>query len=437
MMKLALLGCSEETLSILPSLLQRGFSVTHVAMPEVPVGRIESITGRPVVVVDDLAEWLDGPAGSDAVVVSTPPTDETVPLLRRWAAESFPTLAIVPVCDALSAHELAMQNPGHPVPHVVWFPEDDPAWQARIARWIASPEDSPIGPIQRLEWHVGLPPDPSCIARNLARHAYWSRRCGLVFQAMGAFAPLDAESPALDRMEVTITTDVSVVVSWHNAPRESHEIRLRIEGERDHVELVYRAEEGRWKLRHGPEEATAEIEPHASALDVAAERLVEEIGSPERRSGGDESWTGLCQALEVADRFEYSLRRRRMVDLVQQTPSEETAFKGVMAAGSCLMLSIVLAIFVFGSIWESAVRARPRHSEQPGATSRPGVAGEGGSAQHTGVPAIRWRRLWPAIPLVVYLLMQLLIVIARASDRQRKEAEGDGSSLGPVAFRDK
>ena len=415
-MKLALLGCTDDTLILLPRLVQQGFTITHAARAGEHHATVESIAKRPVRSVDDLAEWLDGPP-ADAVVVSSDPSDASDDLLRRWAAEAFPTLAVVPVCDALMAHELAMLNPSHPMPHVTWFPEDHPAWQHRIAEWIREPETSPLGVIRRLVWEASVPPRRRDVNRELSRHAYWSRKCGLTFLSVGAFAPRHDDQLSLDRLEVTIDTESEVVVSWRTVSAKTSGTVLHVEGDRSELVLAWDHAIRQWNVRNAPNDLSPPVSESSEAVDRAVEELVGEVRHRAPAKNASQEWLGLCQSLEIADRIDESARRRRMVDLVQHTPSEEATFKGVMAAGSCFILMIVLAVFVLGSIWESAIRSRPRNRH---ATR---TSDDRSAETASPLSRLRWRRLWPAIPLLVYLLLQLFILIARSSDRDRASRE--------------
>ncbi|HHK43065.1 MAG TPA: hypothetical protein ENJ50_11645 [Planctomycetaceae bacterium] len=90
-----------------------------------------------------------------------------------------------------------------------------------------------------------------------------------------------------------------------------------------------------------------------------------------------------------------------------------------MAAGSCALLLIVLAIFCFGALWESVYRTRPR----------PGESTTSAHDASEPVSSVRWWRFWPVVPLAAYLLLQLLILVAR-KPRLEHEASGSGRHEG-------
>ena len=52
------------------------------------------------------------------------------------------------------------------------------------------------------------------------------------------------------------------------------------------------------------------------------------------------AWIDVCHDLEAAEAIDRSLSRGRTVNVTTDEPTEEEAFKGVMAAGGCLTLAI-------------------------------------------------------------------------------------------------
>ena len=88
--------------------------------------------------------------------------------------------------------------------------------------------------------------------------------------------------------------------------------------------------------------------------------------------------------MEIAEAAAESLRRRRTIEIHQQDRSEQQTFKGVMAAGGCLLLLGVLAMLPVTVLMDGF-----------GATVRDNP----------------WWRLWPVCllsPIVLFLALQIL-----------------------------
>lgn len=63
------------------------------------------------------------------------------------------------------------------------------------------------------------------------------------------------------------------------------------------------------------------------------------------------TWVDACRDLELADAVERSLQRGRAIDLHFEEHSEQGTFKGLMAAGGCLLLMTTLAVVVLASMF--------------------------------------------------------------------------------------
>ena len=50
------------------------------------------------------------------------------------------------------------------------------------------------------------------------------------------------------------------------------------------------------------------------------------------------TWLHACRAVEAMEAIDRSVARSRVIDLYNEEPSEESSFKGIMAASGCLML---------------------------------------------------------------------------------------------------
>jgi myo-inositol 2-dehydrogenase/D-chiro-inositol 1-dehydrogenase len=91
------------------------------------------------------------------------------------------------------------------------------------------------------------------------------------------------------------------------------------------------------------------------------------------------SWNEASRDLELADAVERSVKKGRTVDLHFEDHTEHSTFKGMMAAGGCLVLMLALGVVIFAT-----------------------------TAVNLGVPLAHY---WPYVLLVVlggFLMLQLL-----------------------------
>jgi hypothetical protein len=94
-------------------------------------------------------------------------------------------------------------------------------------------------------------------------------------------------------------------------------------------------------------------------------------------------WIDVCHDLEAAEAIDRSLIRGRTVNVTTDEPSEEEAFKGIMAAGGCLTLVVSLGLFLLAGAVE-ALQLPIRD-----------------------LPVWRFSPLLPLAPIVLFLLLQL------------------------------
>lgn len=95
------------------------------------------------------------------------------------------------------------------------------------------------------------------------------------------------------------------------------------------------------------------------------------------------AWIDVCHDLEAAEAIDRSLVRGRTVNVTTDEPTEEEAFKGVMAAGGCLTLVAALGLFLLAGMVE--VLKLPIRD----------------------MPIWRFSPLLPLAPILFFLLLQL------------------------------
>jgi hypothetical protein len=135
---------------------------------------------------------------------------------------------------------------------------------------------------------------------------------------------------------------------------------------------------------------------------VALEMLAQSMADGTKVSP---AWPAICRDLEVADTVELSLRRGRLIELHHDTVTEEDTFKGVMSAVGCLLLLIVPMVLLAAAILDGLTVATRGVS-----TTGSGGAGLASESAATGRP---WWPFFLVSPLIVFLLLQALRLVAR------------------------
>ncbi|MBP87959.1 MAG: hypothetical protein CMJ64_14750 [Planctomycetaceae bacterium] len=133
--------------------------------------------------------------------------------------------------------------------------------------------------------------------------------------------------------------------------------------------------------------------------------LIDQLECSVASRGTESDWEGICHDLEVVEQTERSLKRKRTIELRRDSQTEEGTFKGLMSAGSCLMLLLVLfGFFVFAVVegFRMPVIDYDALREQSQPAPRANL----------------FLRLWPVYPLAAFLLMQLLLFVAKQPKKQ-------------------
>ena len=146
----------------------------------------------------------------------------------------------------------------------------------------------------------------------------------------------------------------------------------------------------------------------ASAPDEPPADETSAAGVPHRLAGriagdGQPAWPGLLRAVEVLDATARSARRGRSVELHSTTASERSQFKTQMIAIGCGLLTLTLLAMVLVLLV--------------------------GEALHPPAGVMRLLRLLVFAPLGVFLVVQLLLLLARPARTEPGEtAETDSPS---------
>ncbi|MBM3999864.1 MAG: hypothetical protein FJ297_10055 [Planctomycetes bacterium] len=432
-MNYALIGVDDATLRWVDATTRTGCGRCRVAY-DVPPAFAEPLRDRvgPIPQRDDWEALLHESLVECVVFAAEP--DERPAVERRadqWrklAATRLPLLAVQPACESMVAFEIDMiRGDGDASLGIV---HDDLNERAigRLRAWLApsasrDPNEARHVVIERrIDERT-----PSGVRRQLARDML------LVRWLLGDASRVNALGGALTggsfQLSAQIESHAGVLVRWSMAS-ETSENRVRIEaaGPAGSLVVAQRAIDRPWTVH---ERALGATEPPQVAVDAADFLSVEGESLVSGRVARDSvsetgpiarillrpnaTWLDGARATEVAEAIERSVRRARTVDILNERHSEEGTFKGVMAMGSCLLLTVALVMLVVGAIVEGlrypSEFARWRERQRAETLSR-GFDGtvEPGEAESSRVPL--WLRLWPVYPLGLFLGLQLLRIVA-------------------------
>jgi hypothetical protein len=129
------------------------------------------------------------------------------------------------------------------------------------------------------------------------------------------------------------------------------------------------------------------------------------------------TWLDACRATEAMEAIDRSLARNRAIDLHNEEHSEESSFKGIMAASGCLMLlGTLAAVSCAGAL---AVFFPPGKAMGEDDPSRYGQF-------HS---YWTWLQICLIVPLAVFLLAQLLSFGLSRHLRSKQTAEGTAAKI--------
>jgi hypothetical protein len=172
--------------------------------------------------------------------------------------------------------------------------------------------------------------------------------------------PADASYASL---QVQMTSSVASSLRWSIAPPRDATtgVELTLVGERGVITAHFAAEEPdsrrtRWQVetlvghqRH--EEPPLIHDPAKAAIARLADALHKDNAA---RHASLSTWPQATRSMEVVDAVELSLQKGRTIEVHQQQLTEQTAFRGTMAALGCGLLMIgflvVVAVALLGGV---------------------------------------------------------------------------------------
>lgn len=425
-MRFALLGCDDDMARLVArAVSDRKHSVVAV--------RVEPIWRERLAATLPNCEWLDGWESLmaedrvDAVLVGHDRVaGDGTEALKKLVQAGVPILATHPLGDPLLALELEMIRGDGRGPIVAHYPGCRHPAIAQLAQWVRSGDASPLGRIEQVVFERALANrDRAAVTAQLARDA------DLLRELLGKVTQVNAMGPSPDaemwnNLSVQLAGRTSggngstagldgPLARWSVEPVVGVPMgKLTLIGGRGRATLTMPANPAAWSLDTSGSNAPSEMlgvcswpdwDGDAAALDMLARAVSDGVAVVP-------TWPAICRDLEVADTVELSLRRGRLIELHHDTVTEEDTFKGVMSAVGCLLLLIVPLVLLAAAILDGLTVASR-------GVSATGAAGDSGV---TGRP---WWPFFLVAPLIVFLLLQALRVVARRSPRQATAVRSD------------
>ncbi len=209
----------------------------------------------------------------------------------------------------------------------------------------------PIGKVEQIVFDRETP-----LRARADVRAQFARDADLVRALCGELATIGAmgqTAGAADdtNLGVQLAADNGLLVRWAAAPADSSATgRISLLGASGRARLDMPEGGASWTL-----EIAAAGQSHRETFpDWSAPATI--LDCMERLTSGQPlglAWSDAARSVEIAEALDRSLAKRRQIDLHQETFSEESTFKGTMAALGCALLLSCAALFLLAGVAEA------------------------------------------------------------------------------------
>jgi hypothetical protein len=389
MMKLALLGCTSETLACLPALAQAGFSIPCAYEVDEPASLQACLPGIPL-----RHDWeaLLHSSEVDAVLIAGPlfPPEFSAEVwerrtdqLRKLVQAAVPLLVIPPVCEAIVGFELEMirrDSRGLIFPLVPeFYLELENFSLAKPLPYEQITIEHALANRSRREVLAAFVRDVECLKRTWGAVKRISVSGGVV---------QEKAKPELTNISVALTGQAGATpCRWTVLPAQQSSTRWAFypQGQTaPHAEKIT--------------EEIVNIQPQLAIALAEFQRALRQ------ESYQAPTWLEACRSVEAMEAIDRSVERSRTIELYNEEISEASSFKGTMAVWGCLLMMLALAVFMGVGIF--AMLFAPEESEK--GTGRGWL----------------WFQVCFLIPFAIFLLLQLLSFGLPAYERRKREKLG-------------
>jgi hypothetical protein len=392
-MKFALLGVDEDVWHLAQAIVARGEHEIAAIYEPGDYARELFRLARNAQTADHW-ETLALEGVVDVVIVGRgAPEEVRIDQLKKLVQAKVPVVALHPACEYIVGYELEMIRadvgglllpyyPGMLHPALRDLSGLVPHSEASTSSFS---EPASIGTIDQLVFERSLTvKDRSTVLAQLARDADMIRQILGPIKQVSAMGDLPENGPA--RLSVQMNTATGIIARWSLEPvNDLLQGKVLLLGSAGKASCTM-PQEGIWTLTvSGNHPVEMHYEDVAEGEELLR-RVAQAIGGA---SAFAPAWLEVCRAAEVAETTPRCIRRGKTIELYNEDPTEESAFKGVMAVGGCLFLMLGLLLLFVVAIVEGL-----------------------------GIPLHRFG-LWANWPVYlfaaffVFLLLQLLRVFAR------------------------
>jgi len=394
-MKFALLGVDDDALGLVKSVVSSGRHRLSVAVAtELQLEQVRGI--EPRVTTDWTWETLIAAPEIDAVIVArSEDQDLHDEQLRKLGQAGISLVVSHPSCSAIFAYELEMICSDVGGILIPLFPARSHPAVKTLQQWVAEGSNGPLGVINRLDIERYLPrQDAHSFTHFLALDAYMASSLVGPVTSVSAVGVAVAENVRYDDVTVHMSGEGPLLARWSTIP--SPGARVRLIGTSGEATLQMNGDPTAWTLRcsaqNCPEQTFTTWDQSASIL--------EDLQQSDSEQDSGVTWQDVCRHLEIVETAKTSLQRKRTLDVFSEPRTVEDSFKGVMAVGSCALLLFIVFALAFLAVFEGF---RLQLVDPVELTSQ-------------ADDSDRWPlvlRLWPVYPLLAFLALQLLLMVAR------------------------
>ncbi|MBC8351799.1 MAG: hypothetical protein H8E66_07405 [Planctomycetes bacterium] len=393
-MRFALIGCNDDSLRMVRAIAD---SKLHAiaSIHNADEYREQLTHLAPSAISSEHWESLLVSGEVDAVLVS-PHSDAIVfeDQCRKLVQAGVPIIISHPIGDSLFAYELEMMREEARGAIFAYSPGFGHPAFAQLAQLIEQGESSDIGAVEQLviERHMSMR-DRSSVLHVLAQDITLQRQLAGQISSIGAVGAEPGDT-SLANLAVHVTGTTAVIGRWSVGPvTDDREATITLVGTRGTAVVTAYAADRNWTLCVGSIEHEFDSHDDASRCIDQLEQVIAESALPP-------DWEAVCHDLDAMEQIERSLRRKRTIEFRRDAQNEEGAFKGIMSAGGCVVLMLALLLLMAFAIVEGF--------------RMPMI--DAGAVQESGEEVSRMHvllRLWPVYPLAAFLLLQLLVFIAK------------------------
>jgi predicted dehydrogenase len=362
-MKFAVLNPDADSLALVRSLSTDGENRLVFAHGGSP-GAVEQVR-RTVPGVRVVDSWEEGLVDSEQTVIvgrdGSP--DLRFEQLRKLAQEGIPTIVVHPFSlQPLEYHELDMNLQATAAVAVVYEPSRAHPAVDRLTAWARGAGDDSSAETSGTSAAAFGRFEQVVVQRRLRDRRrstileHFIRDVGLLRRVVGEFRQVSAlgtlpVDKADGMLGVQLTTAEGLLVRWSVSPAQvssaggGEGATLSIAGEHGGA-TVEMPVDGDWSVnfRRGDETETETFD-RQDASDHAAAQAADAV------EGRDPaSWRAALSDMELCEAVERSLARGRTIELYHEAASEHGTFKGLMAAGGCLLLLVSISIPIVATI---------------------------------------------------------------------------------------